>query len=61
MASESTSELTYREQSVDEALNEHDTRITKNERRWLLTKGAMAMLAAIKGVDVVASELTALL
>jgi len=41
----------YRERHVDNTLEDHERRITKNERRWLVTKGALAMLAAIKGVD----------
>lgn len=41
----------YREQTVDKTLEDHDARITANEKRWLMTKGAIGTLAAIKGVD----------
>lgn len=51
-------EPSYRESRVDERLNEHDTRITANERRWLMTKGALAMMAAIKGVDFAITHLS---
>lgn len=42
---------TYRQLNVDEMLTKHDARISKNERRWLMGKGALAALAAIKGID----------
>mgnify|MGYP006295093363 CR=1 FL=1 len=41
----------FRQQTVDKRLEDHDARITANEKRWLMTKGALATLAAIKGVD----------
>lgn len=43
--------MSYRQQHVDDTLTDHEERITKNERRWLVTKGALAMLAVTKGVD----------
>ena len=46
-----TYEPSFRQQSVDSRLDEHDARITANEKRWLMTKGAIGTLAAIKGVD----------
>jgi len=53
MAAESNDNYdpTYRELNVDETLSSHDARISKNERRWLMGKGALAALAVIKGVD----------
>jgi hypothetical protein len=47
----------YREQHIDDTVEDHERRITKNERRWLVTKGALMMLAAIKGVDFGVSQL----
>jgi len=42
---------TYRQHDVDKTLEEFDSRISANERRWLMSKGAIAALAAVKGVD----------
>jgi len=44
-------EPSFRQQTVDTRLEDHDARITANEKRWLMTKGALATLAAIKSVD----------
>lgn len=53
MSTESGTEYepSYRERTIDKKLRNHESRITKNERRWLITKGALAMMAGIKGVD----------
>lgn len=52
MAAESEDyQPSYRQRTVDKTLAEHDTRISRNEKRWLMTKGALATLAAVKGVD----------
>lgn len=60
MATDQSSEYqpTYRQQNVDETLNEHDRRISNNERRWLIAKGAMAMLAANEGINFAAGQLS---
>jgi hypothetical protein len=59
MAADSTEEYrpSYREETVDETLDEHDVRISRNEKRWLMTKGALGMLATVKGVDFAISQL----
>lgn len=44
-------EPTYREIDVDKTLVEHDNRISRNEKRWLMGKGALAVLAVVKGID----------
>lgn len=51
----------YREREVDDTLEEHERRITANERRWLMAKGALAMLAAIKGVNFAVRQLGSLI
>lgn len=63
MAAETVEEYepSYRQQTVDQTLDEHDTRISKNEKRWLVTKGALAMLAAMKGIDAGLAQLGSLL
>jgi len=45
-------EPTYREIDVDETLSDHENRISDNERRWLLAKGAFVALATIQGTNV---------
>lgn len=59
MATESTTEYepSYRERTVDQTLTEHDRRISQNEKRWLMTKGALGMLAAMKGIDAAIGQL----
>lgn len=52
---------TYREQYVDDTLDDHERRITTNERRWLMTKGALATLATIKGVNFAIAQLGSIL
>lgn len=37
--------LSYREQNVEETLQDHESRITKNEKWRLVLKGAIAGLA----------------
>lgn len=65
MASEQEREVdyleAYRERSVDATLEDHERRITNNERRWLMAKGAFAMLATIKGVDFAVGQLMGLI
>jgi len=63
MVADSASEYepSYRQKSVDKALDEHDARISRNEKRWLMTKGALAMLAATKGIDFGIGQLGTLL
>lgn len=62
MASEEHSgELSYRKRDVDQTLRDHEARITQNERRWLVAKGALGTLAVIKGIDVAVAELITLL
>lgn len=39
----------YRQERVDTRLQDHEARISKNERRWLMTKGALIMLAIVGG------------
>lgn len=51
----------YRERDIESTLKDHEDRITMNERRWLVTKGALGMLAIMKGSDVLITELLALL
>lgn len=51
----------YRQNHVDKTLEEFDTRISRNEKRWLMTKGALGMLAAIKGVDFAIGQLGSLI
>jgi len=60
MVADSASEYepSYRQKSVDKALDEHDARISRNEKR---TKGALAMLAATKGIDFGIGQLGTLL
>jgi len=57
MASDSEYQPSYRQQTVDQTLDEHDARITRNEKRWLMTKGAIGTLAAVKGVDFAITQL----
>lgn len=62
MAADTTEyEPSYREQSVDATLDEHDARISRNEKRWLMTKGALGMLATVKGVDFAIAQLGSLI
>lgn len=63
MAADSTEEYspTFRERTVDQTLSEHDNRISKNEKRWLVTKGALTMLAAVKGIDFTIAQLGSLI
>lgn len=53
MAAETTEEYqpSYRERSVDDTLTEHDNRISKNEKRWLMVKGAAFAFAATNAGD----------
>lgn len=51
----------YREQTVDKTLQNFDKRISENEKRWLMSKGALAMLATLKGVDFAISKLGSLI
>ena len=44
-------DITYRERDVEKTLDEHESRITTNEGRWLIAKGALAMLALSKGAE----------
>jgi type II secretory pathway component PulM len=60
MASESY-EPTYRQERVDKRLQDHERRITKNERRWLMTKGALVMLAVVGGSAVGPDVLTSII
>lgn len=53
--------LSWREHHVEETLEEHERRITDNERRWLISKGALMMLAAIKGIDFTITQLGSVL
>lgn len=55
------SQLSYRERDVDQTLSEHDKRISNNERRWLVAKGALGMLAIIKGSEVGLGQLVSLI
>jgi hypothetical protein len=59
--SDAADDLTFRERTVHKTLDDHDTRITKNERRWLVAKGALAMLAAAEGTSFVTSQLSSLI
>jgi hypothetical protein len=63
MAADSTTEYepSYRERTIDQTLDEHDNRISQNEKRWLMTKGALAMLAAVKGIDTAVGHLGSLI
>ena len=54
-------ELTFRERTVHKELEDHDNRITKNEKRWLVAKGALAMLAAAEGTSFVTSQFASLI
>ncbi len=58
---DNVAQLSYREQEVHDTLAEHENRITKNEKRFLVAKGAFAMLAAMKGVDFALAQLYSLL
>jgi len=57
MATDSEYQPNYRQRTVDKTLDEHDKRITRNEKRWLMTKGAIGTLAAVKGVDFAITQL----
>lgn len=57
----SADDLSYRKRSVDETLRDHEQRLTANERRWLVSKGALGMLAAIKGINYGIDGVTALI
>lgn len=62
MAANDTSKANiYHRENISDVLASYDDRISKNERRWLMTKGALAMLAGIKGVDFAFGQLGALL
>lgn len=61
MAAERAEQRSYRERTVDKTLDDHEKRITANERRWLITKGALGMLALTKGADLAISQLIKLL
>lgn len=54
-------EPNYRQNQVDKTLEEHDRRISRNEKRWLMTKGALGMLAMVKGVDFAISQIGSLI
>lgn len=58
---ESPQPLSYRDQHVDDTLDDHEQRITDNERRWLVAKGALGMLAAYEGVDFAVGQLVSLI
>jgi hypothetical protein len=51
----------YHRENIADVLSDHDSRISQNERRWLMTKGALAMLAAVKGADFAFAQLGTLI
>lgn len=44
-----TDELSYREETVDETLDDHESRITRNERFRERAKGAIAVISMMLG------------
>lgn len=52
---------TYRQQYVDEALENLDSRVSDNERRWLLAKGFLTSTALILGANEATSMLIGLI
>ena len=39
----------YREGHIDSKIKDHESRITKNERRWLVAKGLIVGIALTEG------------
>jgi len=50
-----------RRERVDSRIAEHESRITKNEKRWLLAKGAIAAIAVTETSGFVVDGLRAAL